>query len=36
MRERVECLGGKLAIQTSAGFGFTVDAWLPSRAPQPA
>jgi signal transduction histidine kinase len=36
MRERVECLGGRLAVRTGAGFGFTVDAWLPSRSPQPA
>jgi signal transduction histidine kinase len=34
MRERVETLGGRLAVRTGAGFGFTVDAWLPSRAPQ--
>lgn len=34
MRERMECLGGRLAVRTEAGFGFTVDAWLPSRAPQ--
>ncbi len=34
MRERVECLGGKLAVRTGVDFGFTVDAWLPSRAPQ--
>ena len=32
MRERLESLGGKLAVQMDAGF--TVDAWLPSRAPQ--
>jgi signal transduction histidine kinase len=36
MRERVECLGGKLAVRTGVDFGFTVDAWLPSRAPQAA
>jgi signal transduction histidine kinase len=34
MRERVESLGGKLAVQAGAGLGFTVDAWLPSSAPQ--
>jgi signal transduction histidine kinase len=34
MRERVECLGGKLAVRTGADFGFVVDAWLPSGAPQ--
>jgi signal transduction histidine kinase len=36
MRERVESLGGRLAVQAGAGPGFTVDAWLPSRAPQAA
>jgi signal transduction histidine kinase len=36
MRERVECLGGRLAVRTGAGFGFTVEAWLPSRTPQTA
>ena len=34
MRERVECLGGKLAVRTGVGAGFTIDAWLPSGAPQ--
>ncbi|HEV2122996.1 MAG TPA: sensor histidine kinase [Chloroflexota bacterium] len=34
MRERLESLGGKLAVQ--AGAGFTIDAWLPSSAPQAA
>ncbi|HEX8256707.1 MAG TPA: sensor histidine kinase, partial [Allosphingosinicella sp.] len=34
MRERVEALGGKLAVQAGAGLGFTVEAWLPSRAPR--
>jgi signal transduction histidine kinase len=34
MRERVETLGGRLAVRTGAGFGFTVDAWLPSRVRQ--
>ncbi|WP_129793048.1 histidine kinase [Sphingosinicella sp. CPCC 101087] len=34
MRERVESLGGRLAVRTGAGFGFTVEAWLPSAAPQ--
>jgi signal transduction histidine kinase len=34
MRERVETLGGKLALR--ADTGFTVDAWLPARAPQSA
>jgi len=36
MRERVESLGGKLAVRTGADFGFTVDAWLPSGAPRAA
>jgi signal transduction histidine kinase len=36
MRERVEALGGKLAVQAGVDFGFTVEAWLPSRAPQTA
>lgn len=36
MRERVERLGGRLAVRTGAGFGFAVDAWLPSPAPEPA
>jgi signal transduction histidine kinase len=36
MRERVESLGGKLAVQTGVDFGFTVEAWLPSRKPQAA
>jgi signal transduction histidine kinase len=36
MRERVEALGGKLAVRTGVDFGFTVEAWLPSPAPRPA
>jgi signal transduction histidine kinase len=36
MRERVESLGGKLAVRTGADFGFTVEAWLPSRTPHAA
>jgi signal transduction histidine kinase len=32
----VESLGGKLAVRAGADFGFTVDAWLPSRSPQAA
>jgi signal transduction histidine kinase len=36
MRERVEDLGGKLAVRAGAGSGFTVDAWLPSGSPQAA
>lgn len=35
MRERVECLGGNLAVRTE-DVGFTVEAWLPLRAPQAA
>jgi signal transduction histidine kinase len=34
MRERLEALGGKLAVRMDAGF--TVDAWLPSRTAQAA
>jgi signal transduction histidine kinase len=36
MRERVEALGGKLAVRAGVDFGFTVEAWLPSPAPRPA
>ena len=36
MRERIECLGGRLAVQMEAGIGFTVEAWLPSPTPQAA
>jgi len=36
MRERVESLGGRLAVRTGGDFGFTVDAWLPTRSPEPA
>ena len=36
MRERVECLGGRLAVRNGVDSGFTVDAWLPSGAPQAA
>lgn len=36
MRERLEQLGGRLAIKAGSGAGFTVDAWLPTVAPQPA
>lgn len=36
MRERVESLGGRLAVGTGSGPGFTVDAWLPSGRPQAA
>ena len=34
MRERLESLGGKLAVRSEGGF--TIDAWLPSGASQPA
>jgi signal transduction histidine kinase len=36
MRERLEHLGGKLAVRTGGDSGFTVEAWLPSGAPQAA
>ncbi len=36
MRERVERLGGRLAVRTGAGLGFAFDAWLPSRSPKAA
>ena len=36
MRERVERLGGRLAVHKGAGFGFALDAWLPSRPRQAA
>jgi signal transduction histidine kinase len=36
MRERVESLGGELAVRKGADFGFTIDAWLPLRGPQAA
>ncbi|HWT13959.1 MAG TPA: sensor histidine kinase [Allosphingosinicella sp.] len=36
MRERVESLGGRLAVRAGADPGFTVEAWLPSGAPQAA
>jgi signal transduction histidine kinase len=36
MRERIEALGGRLAVQMEAGIGFTVEAWLPSSTPQAA
>ena len=36
MRERLESLGGQLAVRAGGDLGFTVDAWLPSAAPQPA
>ncbi len=36
MRERIEHLGGRLAVRMDAGIGFTVDAWLPARTPRAA
>jgi signal transduction histidine kinase len=44
MRERLEHLGGRLAVRTGGGAGggtggdtgFTLDAWLPSRTPHAA
>ena len=36
MRERMENLGGRLAVRDGSGRGFTIDAWLPSRTPQHA
>jgi signal transduction histidine kinase len=36
MRERIEYLGGKLAVKMEAGTGFTIDAWLPMRTAQTA
>ncbi|MXO86514.1 hypothetical protein GRI38_10805 [Altererythrobacter aurantiacus] len=34
MRERLESLGGQLAIRPGSELGFIVDAWLPSVTPQ--
>ncbi|NVD45319.1 sensor histidine kinase [Qipengyuania atrilutea] len=34
MRERLESLGGQLAIMPGGELGFTVDAWLPSMTPE--
>ncbi|WP_324749244.1 sensor histidine kinase [Sphingomonas sp. LY54] len=36
MRERMEALGGRLAVRPGVDSGFTVDAWLPLPAPQPS
>jgi signal transduction histidine kinase len=36
MRERLEALGGRLAVRSGADLGFTVEAWLPSQAPRAA
>ena len=36
MRERMESLGGRLAVRSGGGSGFTIDAWLPAQTPQAA
>lgn len=36
MRERLEHLGGKLAVRMGGDCGFTIDAWLPAGAPRAA
>jgi signal transduction histidine kinase len=36
MRERIEALGGRLAVRAGTDLGFTVDAWLPSGAARTA
>jgi len=36
MRERLEQLGGRLAIRSGVDFGFTLDAWVPLRSPKTA
>ncbi|HEX9964245.1 MAG TPA: sensor histidine kinase [Allosphingosinicella sp.] len=36
MRERLETLGGRLAVRAGGDSGFTVEAWLPSGSPQAA
>jgi signal transduction histidine kinase len=36
MRERLESLGGRLAVEAETALGFTIDAWLPSGARQTA
>ena len=36
MRERLESLGGKLAVRKGTASGFMIVAWLPLRAPQAA
>jgi signal transduction histidine kinase len=36
MRERIEHLGGRLAVQKEAGRGFTIEAWLPLGTPRAA
>lgn len=34
MRERLEGLGGRLAVRSGPDLGFTIDAWLPTPKPQ--
>ena len=36
MRERLESLGGRLAVRPGDASGFTIDAWLPLGTPRPA
>ena len=36
MRERLETLGGRLAVRTGGESGFTLEAWLPSRTARTA
>ena len=36
MRERVESLGGRLAVRAGVDSVFTIDAWLPSQTRQAA
>jgi len=36
MQERIEHLGGRLAVQKEAGVGFAIEAWLPSGTPRAA
>jgi signal transduction histidine kinase len=36
MRERLEHLGGRLAVQKDVEVGFTIDAWLPAGSPRSA
>lgn len=36
MRERLEHLGGRLAVQKDVEVGFTIDAWLPAESPRSA
>lgn len=36
MRERLESLGGRLAVTTEKGLGFIIEAWLPARTAKTA